>query len=153
MYPPDDHDLGLATNLQLERLAAEYVGAWCDHDTDRIVDLFRDECEYDDVPLGITSRGKDEIRAFIETTHRTMSEFSLALRRLVVAQSVITLESIQSGVHTGAFSAEQPTGKRYSVRMVTVMSVDDGRIARVSDYWDLATVLRQLGLFPTPGQR
>ncbi len=42
------------------------------------------------------------------------------------------------------------TGKKFSVRGTTVLNVRRVRIVRNSDYDDLATALRQLGLLP-PG--
>jgi hypothetical protein len=42
------------------------------------------------------------------------------------------------------------TGKKYSVRGVTVLDVHGHKISRNLDYYDLATILRQLGLLP-PG--
>jgi hypothetical protein len=44
------------------------------------------------------------------------------------------------------------TGKPFSVRGATALQLDDGRISRNSDYWDMATLLTQLGLMPSPPQ-
>ena len=40
------------------------------------------------------------------------------------------------------------TGRRFAVPGVTCVSLHGGRIGRQADYWDLATLLRQLGLLP-----
>jgi hypothetical protein len=42
-------------------------------------------------------------------------------------------------------------GRRFAVRGATVFELAGGRIRRSSDYADAATILRQLGLLPTPG--
>jgi hypothetical protein len=39
-----------------------------------------------------------------------------------------------------------------SIRGSTVIELRDGKISRVADYWDVATLLRQLGLQPTAEQ-
>jgi hypothetical protein len=57
-----------------------------------------------------------------------------------------TIEWIFSGTDKGIYK----TGKKFSVRGVTVIDVQGTKISRNSDYYDLATMLRQLGLLP-PG--
>jgi len=39
----------------------------------------------------------------------------------------------------------RPTGRRFEVRGVTVFLFEGDRIARWSEYWDMATAQRQLG--------
>jgi hypothetical protein len=40
------------------------------------------------------------------------------------------------------------TGKRFSIRGVTILELQGDKIRRDSDYWDAATVMRQVGLLP-----
>jgi steroid delta-isomerase-like uncharacterized protein len=57
------------------------------------------------------------------------------------------IEWIFSG--TDANPGLHGTGKKFSVRGVSVVEIEGRRIARETDYWDLATLLRQIGLLPT----
>jgi ketosteroid isomerase-like protein len=41
------------------------------------------------------------------------------------------------------------TGKRFSVRGATILELQSGKIRRNSDYWDAASVMRQVGLLPS----
>jgi ketosteroid isomerase-like protein len=49
-----------------------------------------------------------------------------------------------SGTDVGVYN----TGKRFSVRGVSVIEVRDGKISRSVDYYDLATTVRQEELIP-----
>jgi ketosteroid isomerase-like protein len=40
------------------------------------------------------------------------------------------------------------TGKPFSVPGVSVIDVENGRISRNLDYYDMATVMRQVGVLP-----
>jgi ketosteroid isomerase-like protein len=40
------------------------------------------------------------------------------------------------------------TGKQVEVRGASILEFADGKIRRCSDYWDMATFLKQLGLMP-----
>jgi steroid delta-isomerase-like uncharacterized protein len=54
-----------------------------------------------------------------------------------------------SGTHKGDFPGMPATGKRFSIRGVTILELEAGRIRRNADYWDAASVMRQVGLLPS----
>lgn len=58
-------------------------------------------------------------------------------------------EWIMRGTHTGDLPGLPATGKGVSVRGSSIIELQDGKIRRCSDYWDMATLLRQIGLMPT----
>jgi steroid delta-isomerase-like uncharacterized protein len=53
-----------------------------------------------------------------------------------------------SGTHQGDLPGMPATRKSFAVRGATALELDNGRISRNSDYWDMATLLTQLGLMP-----
>jgi len=53
-----------------------------------------------------------------------------------------------SGTHTGEFSGVAPTGKRISVKGVSVTRIVDGKIEEELDYMDDLGFLQQLGVIP-----
>jgi ketosteroid isomerase-like protein len=57
-----------------------------------------------------------------------------------------TIEWMFSGTDKDVFK----TGEKFSVRGVSVIDMRDGKIFRNVDYYDVATVMRQVGLLPTP---
>jgi ketosteroid isomerase-like protein len=54
-------------------------------------------------------------------------------------------EWIWSGTDKGLFK----TGKNFSVRGVSVYEVSKGKISRYKEFYDLTTIMRQVGLLPT----
>jgi ketosteroid isomerase-like protein len=57
-----------------------------------------------------------------------------------------TIEWTFNGTDKGVFN----TGKKFSVRGVSVIDVRDGKIFRNLDFYDSATIMRQVGVLPTP---
>ncbi len=53
-----------------------------------------------------------------------------------------------SGTHKGDFPGMPATGKRFSIRGVTIIELQGGKIRRNSDYWDAASMMKQVGLLP-----
>jgi len=58
------------------------------------------------------------------------------------------MSSTQAGALRGL---EIPaTGKGFSIRGASVTELHNGKISRNTDYWNLATMMQQLGAMPVP---
>jgi steroid delta-isomerase-like uncharacterized protein len=58
-------------------------------------------------------------------------------------------EWIWSGTQTGDFPGIPATNKYASVRAASVFELQGNQFTRCSDYWDMAAVLKQIGLMPS----
>ena len=60
------------------------------------------------------------------------------------------VEFVNRGTHTGPLQTSlgtiAPTGRKVKVRYCSVMRVDDGKVVEGRDYYDSASIMRQLGL-------
>jgi steroid delta-isomerase-like uncharacterized protein len=56
------------------------------------------------------------------------------------------MEWIWRGRQTKDLPGLPATNKSFEVRGATVVDFTDGKISRNSDYWDLATYMKQVGL-------
>src|SRR5262245_910083 len=124
-------------------VARAWIDAWNSHDPDQVVALFSEDAVDEDVPLGAVSQGLTEIRAFAVDAFTAFPDMHFTLVNSTLKGGHGNIEWIFSGTDTGGFGG---TGKRFSVRGVTVMDVNGTRLSRDTDYWDLATVLREIGL-------
>jgi steroid delta-isomerase-like uncharacterized protein len=52
------------------------------------------------------------------------------------------------GTHKGPMRGIPPTGKAFTCRMIALFLFEDDRIVCERVYFDSATILRELGLFP-----
>src|SRR2546428_13526046 len=86
-----------------------------------------------------------KIRAFAEFFFAAVPDLHVNLMNSSLTDGHGTIEWVFSGTDHGVYG----TGKTFSVRGVTVLDVRGAKISRNSDYFDLATVLRQLGLLPS----
>ena len=100
--------------------------------------LYTEDGVHEDVPAGVTAIGREEIAVFVgEVT----SQFrDVRLEPVLVHQSgdLAVLEYTFSGTH---LATERPI----LYRGVLVFELDGTLIRRSADYYDLATVLGQLG--------
>jgi steroid delta-isomerase-like uncharacterized protein len=70
-----------------------------------------------------------------------------------VSGNTVTLELTWRGTHTGPLQtptgALPPSGKTIGIRACQVVEVADGKVQAVRHYFDMATLLQQLGAFAT----
>lgn len=123
--------------------------AWSSHDTEKLLSLFTDDCIYEDVTFGVINRGKEELRAFADGVFAGIPDFKVDLTMRFAAGTWAAMEWVMSGTHKGDFPGMPATGKRFSIRGVTILEFQAGKIRRNSDYWDAASVMRQVGLLPS----
>ncbi len=123
------------------RSLAGYAEAWSAHDVERIASYFTEDAIYEDVTLGEVHRGRPAIKAFAQGTFDLLPEFAIEQRSLLGGERWAAVEWVMTGT-------DRATGKRFSVRGVSVMELEGGKIRRNSDYWNMADLLRQTGALP-----
>jgi len=126
-------------------LIGEWMAGWNDHDADRVVSVFADDGLHEDVPSGAILRGKEEIKDFVNGWFEVSRDCRFELTASFVAEGFAGAEWTASGTQQGDLPGMPATNKPYSVRGASIFEVRDGLLRRCSDYWDMATFMRQLG--------
>lgn len=127
----------------------EYLAAWNAHDADRVVAYFTDDATYEDVAMGQVNTGKDQIREFAAAMFRSMPDMNVELVSLCSAGDWVASEWVMTGTQTEDSILGVPaTGKPFRIRGASVGEIAEDKIKRISDYWNLASLLQQLGLLP-----
>lgn len=125
-------------------IAEKWIAAWNSHSPDKMISSFTDDIFYEDVAFGEVSHGSSELRKFAASEFEGVPDLELKLLRANVHGGHGTIEWVFSGTDKGVFK----TGKKFSVRGVSVIDVRDGKIARCLDFYDSATIMRQVGVLP-----
>ena len=131
-----------------ERMLDDWAAAWSSHNTEKFLSIFTDDCVYEDVTFGVVNHGKKELRAYTEDVFAGVPDFKMELKARFVAGDRGGMEWVMIGTHKGDFPGMPATGKRFSVRGVTIVELKAGKIRRNPDYWDMATMMKQVGLLP-----
>jgi limonene-1,2-epoxide hydrolase len=123
-------------------LINEYYAAWVRDDLEAVLALCTDDVVAVNVPIGPV-RGKQAVREFLTKFGRGMQHKRYAVERILEAGDSAMVEGVEHYVKNG---------KPVSLPYMSRFRFRDGRIAEWRDYFDLQTVLRQLGL-PLDGSR
>jgi len=139
--PPDGKSTDPGTAV-----AEKWIAAWNSHNPDKMLSLFTDDIVYEDVAFGEVSHGSAELRKFAASEFEGVPDLELKLLRSDIHGGHGTIEWMFSGTDKDVFK----TGKKFSVRGVSVIEMRGGKISRNLDFYDLATIMRQVGQMPTP---
>lgn len=81
---------------------------------------------------------------------RGFSDFHIALRTLRHAADAVICEIEMTGTHDGRWSGLDPTGRHLAVRAAAFFLFEADRLLRETIYFDMDTILRQLGAAGRP---
>ena len=125
-------------------MAEKLFAAWNSHDADKVAATFSEDAVYEDVAAGHTSRGRAEVRKWAAGAFDAIENFKIG----VVSSSFHNGRGVVEWVWSGTDKGLLKTGKNFSVRGVSVFEVRGGKISRYKEYYDFATVMRQVGMLP-----
>ena len=131
---------------QMSGVLEDLAAAWTAHDIDRVLSLCTDDCVYEDVTMAAVNRGKQELKAFADAVLGAFPDFKMNLTSGFIAGNWAAAEWTMSGTHRGDLPGMPATGKTFSLRGASICELRDGKISRNSDYWDMVTFLKQIGL-------
>ena len=123
-----------------------YAAAWSAQNIEAILSFFTEDCVYEDVALSAVNTGKQQLEAFLRVTFTATPDFRIEPKAVFAAGDRAASEWIMSGTQTGPFPGIPATKKKFSVRGVSLMELEQGKIRRNTDYWSLATLLQQVGV-------
>jgi len=119
-----------------------YYAAWLADDMEGVLRLCTDDVVAVNVPIG-PIHGKDAVRAFFTKFARGMRDKRYEVKRVLVDGDCAVVEGVENYVKDG---------HQVSLPYMSTFLFRDALISEWRDYFDLQTVLRQLGL-PLDGSR
>lgn len=137
-----------AKSRAVEKLARSFFDAMGSHDPERMLELWDDDGVEEVLPAGSVFRGKQEIGAFLRALLGSSSDLEVTVDRVVADDSRAVVEWRFRGTFDGSFQGLEPTGKALDLRGVDILEIEDGRVKRLTAYYDASTFARQVGMLP-----
>ena len=140
--------MSVAANREL---LTNYWNAFAAKDVPSATACFTDDITYEDLAIQQIHHGKDAVTAFWDLYFDAAGEsFKAVQDSLVVDDDGYSFEWMVSGVVEGSFGIFSGTGQPFTIRGISTGLVRDGLIPHNRDYWNLADVLRQIGVSEVP---
>ena len=122
--------------------------AWNSHDMENVLRCYAPECISDDVGQASQLHGREGLRLMLEAYWRAFPDLQFRVTDTVVENARLAIAWVARGTHRGTIMHIPPTGRRVEVRGMSLVDIKDGLVVRGQYIWDLAGMLRHLGLLP-----
>jgi steroid delta-isomerase-like uncharacterized protein len=131
-------------------LATAYSDAWSSGDAEAVSALYTDDAHFAELVLGgVVTQGHDELETYAGAAFAAFSDFAITVNDGFAAGDRVAIEWVLSGRYTGQFGNLPPgTGQMVEVPGASVLILEEGQIAEQREYWDVATLLAQVGALP-----
>lgn len=135
-------------SLDLAAYANIINRAWNSHNMEEVLRFYSPDYVAEDVGQASLTRGHAGILLLLETYWKAFPDLEFTVTDTVMQDSRAVIVWMAEGTHQGTIMNIPPTGHRVAVRGVSIIDVVDGLIVRGQYIWDLAGMLRHMGLLP-----
>lgn len=146
----------MPTKIEPRSFLTDFANAWNAKDAERFTQRYAMDAEMKEPSKPQPIRGKDNIRDNLAGWFRALSEMSFTPKEIVESANSIAMVVEARARHTGDLVLSPgetipPTNKNVLIEFAQFLTLDEnGRILKDHVYFDLAQMMQQLGLMPSP---
>jgi steroid delta-isomerase-like uncharacterized protein len=129
-------------------LFIELIDAWNTHDLDRATAFFAADYEGADIAQPESHFGPAGMREALAVYYRALPDVRFTIDDLVLDGERVVILWTARGTHLGSLMNIPPSQRAVAVRGVSALIVREGKVVRGLYIWDLAGLLRNIGLLP-----
>lgn len=126
-----------------------YLAAWNAHDSAAAAEFLAEGAVYYDASVGTPVEGREAAKTQVIDAFLNAAPDAVWTRDgdPIVSDGSVAFEWTFGGTNTGDWAdGTKATGKSFSFHGMSLFRVEDGKIARQSDYYDALGFYKQLGL-------
>ena len=130
-----------------ENLVVELMAVWASGETDLLADLMSVDVVYEDIANGTSLQGIDASIGYVVHVHKWASDIAISVDRSFGNESSAVAEWTMTAIQSQPIPGRVPvaTNKRITLKGVTLVHVEAGKITRAADYFDALGFVLQLG--------
>jgi len=126
-------------------VAQRWMEAWNTKSPQAMCEVFVTDGVYEDAAFKICAQGQQSVATWIRISIDHIPDLRGEIDDAFQADDRVAVRWMFSGTPR-MLGAVQGTGKPYRVPVLTIMELQEGLIARVTDCYNLADLLQQIGL-------
>ena len=127
--------------MSVESTRATMLAYWEEDD----IGMVAEDAVYTLMSTGEQARGRAAVERLLHRFYRGSFNAIGVLKNQIIADGQAVWEGEMTGTHIGDFEGIPATGRVISVPLCVVYSLEADRIKTANIYFDVRTVLRQLG--------
>jgi steroid delta-isomerase-like uncharacterized protein len=135
---------------ETERIVRIFHESWDLRDPERGATVIAEDCHFEDMARGELQLGREGYKRDYHRWREAFPDGEVKIVNVIVQNTWAVVEFVNRGTQTGPLHSSlgtfPPSGRRMEVRYCSVMRVADGMVVEGRDYYDSASIVRQLGL-------
>lgn len=135
-------------SITVHATIAALLNAWNAHDIDYVLTFYTPDYEGINVADATPHHGLNGIRDFLNRYYVALPDLQFTSDAVVVQGQQIAWFWTARGTHLGRLMNIPPTGRRVEVLGSSLLTLRGDKIARACYIWDVAGLLRNVGLLP-----
>jgi steroid delta-isomerase-like uncharacterized protein len=133
---------------QTAQVIEQLVAAWNTRSAERVGFWYTEDCYGMDVAIAIPQKGRQGIERMFEAYWRAFPDLEISQDDTVVDGDRVALFWTARGTHLGTIMHIPATGRSITAQGVNRLVLQDGKVSESLTIWDVAGMLRALGLLP-----
>ena len=129
---------------ELADIARSWLMAMNEYDTDKMSSLCWEDAVGDEVADPPPAKGRDKIASSYREIFDAFPDCKAEIFNVFSGKDQVLAEVRWSGTNKGDFRDTPATGKFADIRIAYIFKIDNGRIRRITEYYDGATLDSQL---------
>jgi steroid delta-isomerase-like uncharacterized protein len=134
--------------IETRQFVGDLLDAWNAHNVERIKTFYAPEYEGVDVGQAEPQLGPQGIYQTARRLLQAFPDLRFVEEETVVQEDRAALIWTAHGTHKGKLMRIPPTEREVVVRGTSLLTVENGKIVRGLYIWDVAGLLRSIGLLP-----
>lgn len=129
-------------------LGQQVIEAWNSRMDEIILPFYTTDYVVEDITAGRVREGWEGLRQWTKSVFTAFPNLTYKLVEEVEQDGKLVLHWLAKGNHQGPLMRIPATGKNVFIHGMSILHFENGKIRQGQVMWDLAGVLRQIGLLP-----
>ncbi len=134
--------------ITAKQFVIELVAAWNSHDLERVVGHYAPDCYVLDVAIAQPLVGREAVGMMFAAYFQAFPDLHLTPDDIIVDGDRVALFWIARGTHQGSIMQIPASGRAIQTQGVNRLVLRDGLVCETTTIWDVAGMLRGIGLLP-----
>jgi len=133
---------------QTRALIRRVVAAWNSHDPARVAAHYTEDCYGLDVAIARPQIGREGVHGMFAAYYTAFPDLEITLDDIIVEGDHVAIFWTAHATHLGPILNIPPSGRAVTAKGVNRLVLQDGLVCETLTIWDVAGMLRGLGLLP-----
>lgn len=146
---PENTKMKTNTRLAKEKSTGQQIiDAWNSRIDEIILPFYSHDYVVEDITAGRIREGWEGMKQWTKSVFTAFPNLQYTLIDEIKQDEKLVLHWLAKGNHQGPLMKIPATGKNVFIHGMSILQIEDDKIKHGQVLWDLAGVLRQLGLLP-----